>query len=45
MYAFFKIQDKFFGGIRVAAKTEIEGLDMPEMGVHGYEELNPRSTD
>lgn len=44
MYGFFKIQDKFFG-IRVKAKDEIEGLDMPEMGVHGYEELNPRSAE
>ena len=45
MYSFFKIQNKFFGGIRVGAKDEIAGLDMHEMGVHGYEELNPRSAD
>lgn len=45
MYSFFKIQNKFFGGIRVAAKDEVEGLDMPEMGIHGYEELNPRGAD
>lgn len=44
MYGFFKIQDKLFG-IRANAKDEIEGLDMPEMGVHGYEELNPRGAD
>jgi len=37
MYSFFKIQDKLFG-IRVAAKDEIEGLDMPEMGIIGYVE-------
>ena len=36
MYAFFKIQDKIWG-IRVDAKDEVAGLDMPEMGVHGYE--------
>jgi len=38
MYGFFKIQDKFFGGIRVSAKDEEEGLDMPEMGVYGYDD-------
>jgi len=37
MYGFFKIQDKFFGGIRTSRKDEIEGLDMPEMGVKGYD--------
>jgi ammonium transporter, Amt family len=37
MYGFFKIQDKFFGGIRVAKSDEIAGLDMPEMGIKGYE--------
>jgi len=35
MYTFFKLQHKFFG-IRVEAKDEIDGLDMPEMGVIGY---------
>jgi Amt family ammonium transporter len=37
MYGFFKIQDLLFG-IRVSKKDEIEGLDMPEMGIKGYEE-------
>jgi ammonium transporter, Amt family len=37
MYTFFKIQHKFFGGIRVNAKDEIAGLDMPEMGIQGYD--------
>lgn len=37
MYGFFKIQHKFFG-IRVSSGDEIEGLDMPEMGVRGYDE-------
>jgi Amt family ammonium transporter len=37
MYGFFKIQDLLFG-IRVSNKDEIEGLDMPEMGIKGYEE-------
>jgi Amt family ammonium transporter len=37
MYGFFKIQDKIWG-IRVSKKDEIEGLDMPEMGIKGYEE-------
>ncbi|MCK9426449.1 MAG: ammonium transporter [Ignavibacteriaceae bacterium] len=35
MYSFFKLQHKFFG-IRVEAKDEIDGLDMPEMGIIGY---------
>ncbi len=38
MYTFFKACDKFMGGIRVKAKDEIDGLDMPEMGIKGYEE-------
>jgi ammonium transporter, Amt family len=37
MYSFFKIQDKLFG-IRVSKKDEVEGLDMPEMGIKGYED-------
>jgi Amt family ammonium transporter len=37
MYAFFKIQDKFFGGIRVSPDVEFAGLDEYEMGVKGYE--------
>ena len=44
MYGFFKLQHKLFG-IRTKAQDEINGLDMPEMGVHGYEELNPRGAD
>ncbi|MBA4407071.1 ammonium transporter [bacterium] len=43
MYTFFKVQDKFFGGIRVSAKDEIAGLDMPEMGIKGYEDAKVRS--
>jgi Amt family ammonium transporter len=38
MYAFFKVCDKVMGGIRVSAKDEIEGLDMPEMGIKGYDD-------
>ncbi len=37
MYGFFKIQHKFFGGIRVKPEDEVEGLDIPEMGVIGYD--------
>ena len=37
MYTFFKIQDKFFGGIRVSPDVEFAGLDEYEMGVKGYE--------
>ncbi|MGF7079496.1 ammonium transporter [Mucilaginibacter sp. UYCu711] len=35
MYAFFKISNKITP-IRVSAEDEIQGLDMPEMGVMGY---------
>lgn len=37
MYAFFKVCDKVIG-IRVSAADELAGLDIPEMGVHGYDE-------
>jgi len=37
MYTFFKIQDKIFG-IRVSKNDEIDGLDMPEMGIKGYDD-------
>ncbi|MCX6150703.1 MAG: ammonium transporter [Ignavibacteriales bacterium] len=37
MYGFFKLNDKLFG-IRVSEQDEIDGLDMPEMGVKGYED-------
>ena len=43
MYTFFKVQDKFFGGIRVNAKDEVAGLDMPEMGIKGYEDAKVRT--
>jgi ammonium transporter, Amt family len=36
MYTFFKLQHKYFG-IRVNPEDEIAGLDMPEMGIKGYE--------
>ncbi len=36
-YAFFKIQDKLMkGGIRPSAEIELEGMDLPEMGVLAY---------
>jgi len=35
MYAFFKISNKITP-IRVPKEAEIAGLDIPEMGVHGY---------
>ncbi|MGE5429898.1 MAG: ammonium transporter [Syntrophomonadaceae bacterium] len=37
MYGFFKLNHKL-SGIRVSEKDEIEGLDMPEMGVKGYDD-------
>ena len=39
-YGFFKIQDKLTkGGIRSAEEDEIQGLDLPEMGVLAYPEF------
>ncbi|HEX5112468.1 MAG TPA: ammonium transporter [Saprospiraceae bacterium] len=35
MYIFFKILDKIVG-LRSPAADEVAGLDIPEMGVHGY---------
>jgi ammonium transporter, Amt family len=37
MYLFFKITNKIYP-MRPAPKDEIEGLDIPEMGVRGYED-------
>ena len=34
-YIFFKVLDGIIGN-RVSAETELEGLDMPEMGAIGY---------
>jgi len=39
-FGFFKLQDKFLkGGIRSKEEDEIEGLDLPEMGVLAYPEF------
>ena len=37
-FAFFKIQNKLTkdGGIRLSEEIEIEGADLPEMGVMAY---------
>ena len=50
-YVFFKVLDKVWG-LRVAPEAELEGLDIPEMGVYGYpdtqmikSELDFHSTD
>ncbi len=38
-YAFFKIQNAVMkGGIRPTAEVELEGMDIPEMGVLAYPE-------
>ena len=42
-YVFFKIVDLVMG-MRVSPEVEIEGLDVPEMGVHGYPEIQGPST-
>jgi Amt family ammonium transporter len=42
-YAFFKIMDMVMG-MRVSREVELEGLDVPEMGVHGYPEIQGPST-
>jgi ammonium transporter, Amt family len=39
MYAFFKLSDKIIP-LRVGKREEIEGLDIPEMGVLGYVDEN-----
>ena len=36
MYIFFKICKGTAIGLRSTAEEEIGGLDIPEMGVHGY---------
>jgi ammonium transporter len=37
-FIFFKVLDKFWG-IRVSPEIELEGLDIPEMGVYAYPDL------
>ncbi len=39
MYLFFKIANRFVVPMRVSAQTEFEGLDLPEMGIKGYEDV------
>ena len=40
-FGFFKIQNTVMkGGIRSDEEDEIEGLDMPEMGVYAYPEFH-----
>jgi Amt family ammonium transporter len=40
-YAFFKISDKVMkGGIRSEHDDELAGLDVPDMGMHGYNDDN-----
>jgi Amt family ammonium transporter len=41
--AFFRMLDAVMG-MRVSAETEMEGLDVPEMGVHGYPEIQGPSS-
>ncbi|MEA2498146.1 MAG: ammonium transporter, Amt family, partial [Actinomycetota bacterium] len=41
-YTFFKVQNALTkGGIRPSAEDELQGLDMPEMGVLAYPEFGP----
>ena len=42
-WVFFKAYDVVFG-MRVSPETEMEGLDVPEMGVHGYPEVQGPAT-
>ncbi len=42
-WAFFMVLDAVLG-MRVSAEQELEGLDVPEMGVHGYPEVQGPST-
>jgi Amt family ammonium transporter len=42
-WAFFKVLDAVVG-MRVSPEVELEGLDVPEMGSHGYGEIQGPST-
>jgi Amt family ammonium transporter len=42
-WVFFKLLDMVVG-MRVSAEMELEGLDVPEMGAHGYPEVQGPST-
>jgi len=42
-WVFFKVYDLVFG-MRVSPEVELEGLDVPEMGVHGYPEVHGPAT-
>lgn len=42
-WAFFKVLDAVVG-IRVSPELELEGLDVPEMGGHGYPEIQGPAT-
>src|SRR5439155_25398750 len=42
-WVFFKVYDAVFG-MRVSREGELEGLDVPEMGVHGYPEIQGPAT-
>ena len=42
-WAFFKVYDLVFG-MRVSPEVELEGLDVPEMGAHGYPEIQGPAT-
>jgi ammonium transporter, Amt family len=44
MYVFFKVSNKFIP-MRVSAQDEFEGLDLPEMGIKGYEDLTAPGRD
>jgi len=45
-FAFFKIQNAIMkGGIRSSEADEIAGLDLPEMGVLAYDNLQIRELD
>lgn len=40
MWVFFKVQDRFFGGIRSTQADELAGLDATEMGVLAYPDFD-----
>jgi len=42
-WVFFKVYDLAFG-MRVSPEVELEGLDVPEMGGHGYPEVHGPAT-
>ena len=44
MYAFFKVSNRVYH-MRPAERVEVDGLDLPEMGIKGYEEITAQGLE